>query len=240
MIIRYIILLEKKLVIADTLSRNFHNSETLPEDDELVDETEALVNLVTNSFQVKPYFLEEIIIEQTSDSACQTLKQYYFNGWPDKSRINNEILPYYLYLFEISFSEAYLLIGSRLIIPPSLQMKCLEFLHQGHQDIVKCRSRAKASIWWLGLSTQIENLIRTCPQCVENKVNSKEPFIEDKFPERPWQKIALDLFKYESWYLIVTDYFSRFFEIFKLTSLTETVIISKLKSCFLVMNFLKL
>ena len=34
------------------------------------------------------------------------------------------------------------------------------------------------------------------------------------------------------WYLIVTDYFSRFFEIFKLISLTACSVITKLKELF--------
>ncbi|KAG5892339.1 hypothetical protein JTB14_011205 [Gonioctena quinquepunctata] len=103
---------------------------------------------------------------------------------------------------------------------------------KGHLGVVKCRERAKLSSWWIGLSTQIENLVRNCPQCVENRTNSKEPSFKDAFPNRPWQKIALDLFKSDSWYLIVTDYYSRFFEIFKMTKMTELVIIEKLKELF--------
>lgn len=88
------------------------------------------------------------------------------------------------------------------------------------------------SIWWVGLSTQIENVIRNCPQCVENRTNPVETFVKDTFPDRPWQKIALDLFKADHWYLIVTDYYSRFFEIFKLKTMTEGVIILKMKELF--------
>src|SRR3978361_946957 len=75
-------------------------------------------------------------------------------------------------------------------------------------------------------------MVRNCPQCLENRVNIKEPLLIDKLPDRPWQKIAVDLFKCNSWYLIVTDYYSRFFEIFKLQKLTESVVITKLKQSF--------
>ncbi|KAG5883819.1 hypothetical protein JTB14_036936 [Gonioctena quinquepunctata] len=44
----------------------------------------------------------------------------------------------------------------------------------GHLGVVKCRERAKLLVWWIGLSTQIENLVRNCPQCVENRTNSKD------------------------------------------------------------------
>ncbi|KAK9738663.1 RNase H-like domain found in reverse transcriptase [Popillia japonica] len=60
--------------------------------------------------------------------------------------------------------------------------------------------------------------------CVEERVNHKEPFYKEKTPDRPWQKIGIDLFKFKDWYLIVTDYFSKYFEIFKLRSLNENEI----------------
>lgn len=54
---------------------------------------------------------------------------------------------------------------------------------------------------------------RKLPACIEERRNRKEPFTEEEFPDRPWQKIGLDLFKYFKWYLIATDYYSRYFEI---------------------------
>ncbi|KAG5878731.1 hypothetical protein JTB14_000165 [Gonioctena quinquepunctata] len=116
-------------------------------------------------------------------------------------------------------------------ITGSQKFKVLEFIHTGHLGIVKCRERAKISVWWIGLSTQIENLVRKCPNCIED-TNNKETFHKDQIPSRPWQKVALDLFKCNHWYLIVTDYYSRFFEIFQLSSLTEDVIVKKCKEVF--------
>lgn len=222
----------KDLVVADALSRNFPEGSVIPHDNELSEETEAHVQFVVQSLPVKSYFLDEIKAEQSTDNICNLLKKYCQQGWPQKSKLSDELLPYYQYRFEISYLKDFLLKGARLIIPYTLQRKCLELIHQGHLGIVKCRAKAKTSVWWLGLSTQIENMIRNCPVCIENKSNNVEPFVKEKFPERAWQKIALDLFKLEKWYLIVTDYFSRFFEIFPLTSLTECVIIEKLKQLF--------
>lgn len=223
----------KEIVVADALSRNFPNS-NVPDDDELVLETDVFVNLVIESLEVKPYLLEEIKQEQMNDRICIKLREFTLKGWPaNRNRIDSEILPYFQYRFEISDCDGYLIKGTRLIIPKILQTKIINFIHQGHQGIVKCRARAKTSVWWLGLSTEIDNLVRNCPRCVENRVNNKEPFIRDEFPERAWQKVACDLYKLNGiWYLIVTDYFSRFFEIFKLVSLTSSSVITKLKELF--------
>lgn len=61
------------------------------------------------------------------------------------------------------------------------------------------------SVWWIGLFTKIENLIKSGPNCVEERVNIKEPFIKQEMAVRPCQIIATDLFKYKKWYLIITD-----------------------------------
>ncbi|KAG5894930.1 hypothetical protein JTB14_008889 [Gonioctena quinquepunctata] len=188
----------KDLVVADALSRNFSADQAKPSENELASEVEAHVRLVVQSLQVKPLFLEEIKVEQAKDAILSKIKDFSHTGWPNKNNLCSELLKFYPYRNEISFSEGFLLRNLRIMIPPSLQLKCLNFIHQGHLGVVKCRERAKLSVWWIGLSTQIENLVRNCPQCVENRTNSKEPFFKDAFPNRRWQKIALDLFKSDS------------------------------------------
>ena len=51
-------------------------------------------------------------------------------------------------------------------------------------------------------------------------------------PTRPMEKIGLDLFKWNKWYLIITDCYSRYFEFFTLTSMTEDAIIEKVQDFF--------
>lgn len=126
-----------------------------------------------------------------------------------------------------------LLKGTRIVIPPQLQGEVLEFIHSGHQGIVKCRRRAQGSVWWMGLSKQVDQLVRNCQNCVEQRSNPKETFVKDAFPKYPWQKIGVDFFKCKNqWYLIVTDYYSRFFEIIPLSQLKEEVVICQIKHIF--------
>ncbi|XP_026825696.1 uncharacterized protein K02A2.6-like [Ooceraea biroi] len=61
-------------------------------------------------------------------------------------------------------------------------------VHEGHLGINKCRDRARQSIWWLGLNTQLKHLIESCPQCIEHRINNKDFFVKEAFPDRPWQK----------------------------------------------------
>ena len=54
-----------------------------------------------------------------------------------------------------------------------------------------------------------------------------------KLPQRPWEKIASDLFEFKGkTYIIVVDYFSRYIEILKLSTTSSASIITALKTMF--------
>lgn len=123
--------------------------------------------------------------------------------------------------------------GSRILVPQSMREDILSKIHHGHQGITKCRARARESVWWPGISTQIENFVRGCHQCIQETSNRREPLMPTPFPERPWQQVGMDLFYLAGkWYLLVTDYYSRFPEVAPLTSLSTTSVIDHLKSIF--------
>ena len=83
--------------------------------------------------------------------------------------------------------------SSRLVIPLAMRPSILEKIHhEGHQGITKCRERAKQSVWWPGLSKQIEDLVESCDRCAKERVNQAEPMIPSDVPERPWQKVGSD------------------------------------------------
>ena len=40
-------------------------------------------------------------------------------------------------------------------MPSAMKLQVLDKIHEGHQGIVKCRERAKTSVWWPGLSREV-------------------------------------------------------------------------------------
>lgn len=57
-------------------------------------------------------------------------------------------------------------------------------------------------------------MIITCPTCYTHRKDHAEPLIPTALPERPWQKVATDLFDHNGkTYIIAVDYYSRFFEV---------------------------
>ena len=59
--------------------------------------------------------------------------------------------------------------GTRIVIPSSLRLSILDRLHSGHQGVTKCRARARQTVWWPGLSNQLQDLVHNCSKCRQSR-----------------------------------------------------------------------
>ena len=67
---------------------------------------------------------------------------------------------------EITLIGCLLLRGQRIIIPNSLRKQILDLVHEGHQGIVKCKSRLREKVWWPGRDKEVEHYVKTCKACL--------------------------------------------------------------------------
>ena len=170
-----------------------------------------------------------------ADCELQSVIKHVRRGWPEYSgNVSQKVRVYMKVKNELSEADGLLIRGSRIIIPQSLRADILKRIHDGHQGLTKCRDRAKSSVWWPGLSTELKNTVMSCHTCQEQKrAQQKEPLISTPLPDRPWKRIALDLCEYnKNNYLVISDYYSRFLEVLQLPSTTSTQIIQRLKATF--------
>ena len=87
----------------------------------------------------------------------------------------------------------------------------LDKIHRGYQGITKCRDRVRQSVWWLRLSTQLEELVNNCETCCKLKHQRAQLMTPSELPELPRQKVATDLFEWNNDnYVLITDYYSRY------------------------------
>ncbi len=218
---------------ADALSRAPLKDTHSPGESELSTDVNLYVNSVISSLPVTEQKLIEIKHEQQEDTVCNLLMTYCKNGWPEICQIPQCAKQYWQNRGDLTILDGLLMNCARIVIPSSLRAGILDRLHQGHQGITKCRALARSSVWWPGLSVQLEELIRSCKTCAKERSNPPEPLIPSDLPGRPWQKVATDLFDLNGTsYLLVVDYYSRYIEIAKLHSTTSTSIINHLKSIF--------
>ena len=196
-------------------------------------DTESFVQFVISSLPASTGKLEQIKSCYQGDVVCSNLIQFCRTGWPEKSALSESLKGYWSHQGEIAFHNGLLLRGSRLIIPHSLQAEMLDKVHEGHQGIAKCRQRAKQSIWWLGISKELEQKVKSCEKCLIGQNDQAEPLLSHEFPKRPWQRLATDLFELKGqMYLLVVDYYSRYIELAKLSGTSAKTVINHMKSIF--------
>ena len=105
------------------------------------------------------------------------------------------IRPYLPVASELSVVHGLLMRGTRIVIPTAMHKGILEKLHEGHQKIAKARERVRQSLWWPGLFSQIEQVVKTCQTCCKFQSQGAQPLIPSTLPSLPWQKVAMDIFE---------------------------------------------
>ena len=222
----------KTLITADALSRaplQFESTESF----NLQESAETFISAVVEALPASADRLAQIATAQSTDPILQQVTKYCQEGWPAKYLIKGPLKPYWCVRSEFSLHNRLLMRADRIVIPTCLQQDMLSRIHQGHQGIVKCRLRARTSVWWPGISKQINEMIQNCETCCQNFQIRSEPMIPTTLPQRPWEKIGTDLFELKGKsYLLLVDYFSRYIEVVKLTCTTTKSVVAAMKPLF--------
>ena len=194
----------KTLLLADGLSR----LQGAEENGEV--ELDVRVNLVQFSHEK----VQQLREETAMDEELGPLRDLIIDGWPDQQRQLAKLLkPYWSYRDELSIDNGIILKGSdQVLIPKSMRPFILESLHAGHLGRDKCRLRAKTSVFWNGISNDIERYVASCSSCQKHAGSQrKEPLMPKEVPPCPWHTIATDFFEINGVeYLLVADQFSKF------------------------------
>ena len=67
----------------------------------------------------------------------------------------------------------------------------LELLHIAHLGIEKTKSRARANVYWSGISGDIESYTQKCKECQQYRYkNPKETFITHRIPGTLGQRLG--------------------------------------------------
>ena len=151
----------KEMYIADALSRmqseNTNRMATVP-----AEEMNIYVDCVLDSLPVSDMKQMEIKEAQDKDPVCRQIKSYCLEGWPDKFRLNDALKPYWSARGELTTAHGILLKSTRVVVPSAMKLQVLDKTREGHQGIVKCRERAKTSVWRPGLSREVQDMVENC------------------------------------------------------------------------------
>ena len=180
-------------------------------------ETEPISDMDVQIHEICPQFssgiLQEIRVASATDPELKELNDVVYNGWPTNIKQVPEILkPYWTFRDEITTEDGIAMKGQRIIIPHSMQSMILTKLHAGHQGSEKTKLRARTSVYWRGMNSDIEKSCKSCNTCQEMQNSQpKEPLIQTEIPPGPWHTIGTDLFYLDgAEYLLVADYYSKY------------------------------
>ena len=221
-----------EIPIPDTLSRlHLETEEPL-----LHREIEYYVHSVMKLLPISQEKLSELKQETLRDPQLRVLRKMVEEGWPEKrSMVPSSIAEFWTVKSNLSVVDDIIMKDDRLVIPDSMQIAVLQSIHASHLGIEKTKNRARSVIFWPKMSQTIEDFVKKCDACCTySTANAREPLLHHDIPSYPWEHVGIDLFYISGrYYLIIVDYYSRFFEADELGINTYTnLIIQKLKSHF--------
>ena len=211
-----------KLVLADTLSRAH------------LQDSEEIEEHFVNVMDIRDIVLDKIRDETQKDNSLQQLCGFVQNGWPETYSLPTCLRPFYNFKDLITISDGLLMKGERVIIPCSMRSEIKSRLHSAHFGHDAMLRRARATVYWPNINSDLEQLVNSCDACQKHKPqNTKEPLILHEEGTRPWQKVGMDFFEFHQRnYLVYVDYFSNFIEVEKLSNITTASTINVLKQQF--------
>lgn len=226
----------KFMYLADTLSRAFTKEKRAENKVEKDDDLDVIIHAIVESLPFSDDRFEKMRQSTNSDQELQLLKETVQNGRPHhKSSLPDEIKQYWSIIDEIHTIDDLLFINERIIVPKDQRELMLSVIHESHLGIAKCKTRAKKSLYWPKMNQDIEQICSRCSICnTYKRRNQKETLIPHEVPDRPWQKVGIDIFEYVSnSYVLVVDFYSKFIEIRNMyKQKTATAVINSIKAIF--------
>ncbi|XP_060083209.1 uncharacterized protein K02A2.6-like [Ylistrum balloti] len=213
------------LILADTLNRAYLEKESRLEERSRI--------LSVNIFgDIPDAQLDEIREATSKDTGLQSVIRLVLDGWPDdKNEVPSGALPYLDFRDVISYSDGILVKGEAIVIPSKLRSAMKDRRHSAHLGHDSMLRKARGTIFWPGMNSDMRQLVNTCELCQETKPrNAPEPLQHHADGDVPWTKVGLDLFEIQgSQYLITVDYLTNFIEVDHLPTTTTARVVSILK-----------
>ena len=177
--------------------------------------------------------LQELKEVAEQDPVLQALSSTICQGSPaSKSSLPEIVHPYFDVRDELTVQEELVFKGTHLVIPYALRRRMMEVVHDTHIGMDGCIRRAQECMYWPRMSTELREFISKCNVCLSYRPEqTKEPLEQQQFVARAWSKIGADLCEHDGrTLLVVSDYYSNFIEVEKITRMTSGSVIKVLKA----------
>lgn len=136
----------------------------------------------------------KIKLETLSDPIMLQLLNTVEEGFCGKRKsLPADLKPYESLKNSLTAVDGVILYKNRVVIPQALRERVIENLHSAHQGVSSMISRAQASVFWPGITSDIHKVRDRCFHC--NRIAPSQPAAPPTtpmLPEYPFQSIAAD------------------------------------------------
>ncbi len=141
----------KHIYTADTLPRSPSN--TTENDVRLQEKAGAMMEAYVHHLPASMERLDKYWEMKAEDHMCSSVIDYCRKGWPEKNIIKaaQGDLPV--------DKDNLLFYGKCIVVPKALQKEKLKMIHEGHQRAQRCRRHTNISVWWPGLSPEVQTMV---------------------------------------------------------------------------------
>ena len=220
----------KELFLADILSCAYLpevHACSISEAFEEIDHTLAL--------ELPKEHLQQFKHVSADDPVLQELRKTLQHGWPERKSDVPEILyPYYDFRDELTSQGDLVFKGPLVVVPAPMRKEIMAITHATHIGVEGCIRRARETMYWPRMSTELKEYISKCDICmVHRPALSKKPLQQHEFIARPWSKVGADLCDLHGrTLLVVCDYYSNFIEVENISKSTTHGVSKALKTMF--------
>ena len=219
-----------EIPLADALSQ----VTPLPMEEDGIQLPIIAINMVTANIPYSSNELDNIHKETRKESTHTILKHYINMGWPcERKMVPQELHLYWNFQEDLSVRDGLVTKGSRLLIPSTLHRKVLEQIHEEHQGMEKCMLKARESVFWPGISDDIEEAVEKCGICQSTSQAAKPVGNVSEVPLHMWHTHGTDLFYWNKTdYLVMGDYFNKYLLVRKIPNTSTHPVIKELGMIF--------
>lgn len=155
-----------------------------PQKDEAEEDIEIHAVGVVSSL-VSDATLERLSKETRNDSYLHSVVTCLQKNQPVQGRLKH-------FESELSAVSGVLLKGCKVVVPSSMRQEMLRRIHEGHMGLNKCKERARRLVFWPGMNTDVENVIKNAQYARSTLTsNTANPFLSAQCLRMPGVGLVL-------------------------------------------------
>lgn len=196
----------QEMFLADTLSRAFLSEVNACDFTCELEKVDHKASLAVSDAR-----WQQISHASADDPVLQQLRTTIQQGWPKtRSEIPECLYPYFDSRDELTVQDDLVFKCQRLVVPAVLRKELMPVAHATHIGIEGCICRARNTLYWPRMATELKEYISKCDICLAHRsAQPKEPLLQHEVVALPWPKVAADLCElHNRTILVISDYYS--------------------------------